>query len=100
MGGNDPVVDAFAGQPAGHRLPLPRRLVDGPCPNPTEIRRDFIRQHLFQAYTEQMRRIAALRPREHAAPKPCRARRATMAPGAAVGKSGSERGELLDIAYA
>src|SRR5690606_14307437 len=68
--------------------------------NRAQIRSHLVREHLDQAETEQVRRIAAVRERADVAAVTGRAARPTMAVRAAVRKPCAERAHRRDVAGA
>ena len=81
----------------------------GPCAAPgrapagadgAQVGRDLVGEHLLQAEAEQVRRVAAVGPRDDVAAESRRAARPAVAAGAAVDQPGADGAFGLDVADA
>src|SRR5262245_57155941 len=97
---DEPVVDALALQAPRHRVALAMRVLHGIVADVAQVSGDLVRQHLLEAKAEQVRGVAAVRPRHHVAPRSGRAPRAAVAAGATVHEAGAKLELHVDVTLA
>ena len=98
--GEEPVLDALAGQRQTGGLVVGRCELERLTADAAQVPGDLVGEHLDQAEPEEVGRVAAVRAGEHVAADAGRSAWPAVARSAAVGEAGAEGSLGLDVADA
>src|SRR5258705_13831258 len=93
-------MDSFADELHRYWSRKSLSIAQSSVPSIPQISRDFIGEHLFQSEPKEMRRIAAVRPRDNITSTSGGAARSAVTCCAAVSEAGSDRDVYIDVTCA